>query len=246
MMRLRQVAWAATDLQVAEDDIRRTFGLSVCFRDPGVATFGLANALFPVGDQFIEIVSPLPEHAADPDATAAGRLLAKRQASLGSDTQKVASPGHERGRAGYMVIVQTDDLVPIRARADRLGIRIVFEADGGTPGEPTSIHGLHFHPKDLGGAIVSIDRSNDAGEWAWAGPSWRDHVRTDTVDAITEVMIEVPQPGATMERWSALLGVQARHDSIELDDAVLRFGTGDGGVRSITLRTPEGATATFS
>ena len=47
-MRLRQVALVAEDLSAAEADIEAKLGLSVCFRDPGVAAFGLGNVLYDV------------------------------------------------------------------------------------------------------------------------------------------------------------------------------------------------------
>ena len=86
-MRLRQVVLAAIDLAATEAAIVEQLGLSLCYRDPGVATFGLRNALFPVGHQLLEVVSPTQ------DGTTAGRLLDKR----GGDT-------------GYMVILEVDDL----------------------------------------------------------------------------------------------------------------------------------------
>ena len=57
-LRLRQVALLARDLEATVEDLRAVFGIEVGFRDPGVAFFGLANAVFPVGDAFLEIVSP--------------------------------------------------------------------------------------------------------------------------------------------------------------------------------------------
>ena len=58
-MRLRQVALVAEDLAAAETDIEENLGLSVCFRERGVATFGLGNVLYPVGEQLLEVVSPV-------------------------------------------------------------------------------------------------------------------------------------------------------------------------------------------
>lgn len=201
-MRLRQVAWVANDLAESTAQVRDHLHLDVCYSDPGVGVFGLENVLFPVGDQFLEIVSPVA------DNTTAGRLLAKRGVSA----------------AGYMVIFQTeDDLDEVRRRAEAGAVRIVFEAPGGSDADGTAIHGLHFHPADIGGAIVSIDRSEQPLEWAWAGPDWRSHVQTDIVSAMVGVTIEADAPEATASAWAQLLGVEPDAMSVAVDDAVIRF-----------------------
>ena len=92
-MRLRQVALAARDLEPALLALQRVLGLGEPFRDPGVAEFGLENGVLPIGDAFLEVVSP-----AQPDTTA-GRWIERRG-----------------GDAGYMAIFQTDDLAAARAR----------------------------------------------------------------------------------------------------------------------------------
>ena len=84
--RLRQVALVAHDLDAVVAELHEAFGLEVAFSDPAVATFGLRNAVIPIGTQFIEVVSPTR------DGTAGGRQLQR----LGGD-------------GGYMVICHTDD-----------------------------------------------------------------------------------------------------------------------------------------
>lgn len=204
-MRLRQVVLAAADLAATESAIVEQLGLSLCYRDPGVATFGLRNALFPVGHQLLEVVSPVE------DGTTAGRLLAKR----GGDT-------------GYMVILEVDDLDAMRTRISDAGARIVFEAveDG--------IIGLHLHPADVGGAILSIDQPETWGEWPWAGPRWREHVRTEVVTDVAAVEIEAEDPAAMAARWSEVLGRPASGEppTVALDEGEIRFvpagGRGEG------------------
>lgn len=209
MIRLRQIAWVAADLEAGANDVMEHLDLEVCFVDPGVGTFGLENRLFCVGDQFLEIVSPVKEQ------TTAGRFLDKR----GVD------------RAGYMVIFQTTaDLDSVRSAAADLDVRIVFEAPGGSADDGTAIHGIHFHPADVGGAIVSIDRCDNEAEWAWAGPTWRDHVRTDVVSALTGLTIETPDPDATAAKWSTLLGASVDGAAVQVDGAVIRFVEGDRGL----------------
>jgi catechol 2,3-dioxygenase-like lactoylglutathione lyase family enzyme len=200
MVRLRQIAFAATDLPAAEEALRDALGVRLCHRDPGVAVFGLRNALFPVGDQFLEIVSPVG------DATAAGRLLARRG-----------------GDCGYMVLLQVDDLGPVERRLAAAGVRIVFDAaaDG--------IRGLHLHPKDVPGAIVSVDAADDPAEWPWAGPDWRAHVDPTTVTAITGMDVAVDDPAAAAAIWGDVLGIDPDGSTLHLDDATIRFVGRDGG-----------------
>ena len=142
-LRIRQIVLAARDLQSAVEQAQDTLGLRVIYRDPGVAKFGLENALLQIGDQFLEIVSPT---RAD---TAAGRHLDRH------------------GDSAYMLILQTDDLARDRARVAQLGVRIVWES------EHPDMRAIHLHPKDIGAAIVSLDEATPPSSWRWAGPSWR-------------------------------------------------------------------------
>src|SRR5688572_7180451 len=58
-MQVRQVALVARDLEPVVDDLCAVLGLEVAFRDPGVAEFGLRNAVLPIGRRFLEVVSPV-------------------------------------------------------------------------------------------------------------------------------------------------------------------------------------------
>src|SRR5678815_6198505 len=97
-MRLRQIALVGRDLDAAEADIRAVLGLDYAYDDPGVGKFGLRNAVFPVGETFLEVVSPKQA------GTTAGRLLEKRG-----------------GDGGYMVILQVEDIAEARARIAKAG-----------------------------------------------------------------------------------------------------------------------------
>ena len=54
------------------NDLCKLFNFEVAFNDPGVAHFGLENAVIPIGTDFLEVVSPVEEN------TTAGRYLNKR------------------------------------------------------------------------------------------------------------------------------------------------------------------------
>lgn len=56
-MRIRQIVFAAQDLQYGRDDAAALFRLVHPFRDPGVAELGIDNVVFAFGDPFIEVIS---------------------------------------------------------------------------------------------------------------------------------------------------------------------------------------------
>jgi hypothetical protein len=207
-VRLRQIALVARELEPVVQDLCAVLGVEVSFRDPGVAQFGLHNAVMPVGDTFLEVVSPIRED------TAAGRWLARRG-----------------GDGGYMVIVQSDDLEADRARLGPLGVRVVWEI------ALPDIASLHLHPRDVGGAILSLDAARPSHSWRWAGPDWPGRVRTDVVRRIAGVELQAQEPAALAARWSEVLGRPAgvRGDAFEiaLESGRIRFvperdGRGEG------------------
>lgn len=209
-MRLRQVALAARDLEKTVEDLCAVLDLEVGFRDPGVAFFGLANAVLPVGDCFLEVVSPVR-----PDASA-GRLIEKRG-----------------GDCGYMAIVQVEDLEAARRRVAEEQVRIVFEH--AHPAGHTAT--IHLHPRDTGAALLSLDASDPPASWDWAGPDWERHVRTGAVAGIAGVTLASDAPAGLAARWASLLGRPASAIggavfAIALDAGTLRFvpahGAGEG------------------
>lgn len=218
-IRLRQVALVAADLAPVETAIIEKLAVELCYRDPNVALFGLTNALFPVGDKLLEVVSPTRE------GTTAGRQLDKRH-----------------GDGGYMVILQVDDLDAMRSRIETHDVRVVFTAPG--PG----ITGLHLHPKDVGAAILSVDQADEWDEWPWAGPHWRDHITTGVVTDLTGVAMQSEDPAKTARKWAALLGREvdqiAGQYHVRLDEGVLRFvSPGDNrgdGVCAVDMRAADG------
>ena len=53
-MRIRQIVFAAQHLHASREALAVLFDLPPPFRDPGVAEFGIDNAVFTFGDQFID------------------------------------------------------------------------------------------------------------------------------------------------------------------------------------------------
>ncbi|HUL98564.1 MAG TPA: VOC family protein [Mycobacterium sp.] len=208
-MRLRQVALVARDLEPILADLCTVLGIQVGFRDPAVRQFGLHNAVMPIGDTFLEVVAPVEAN------TTAGRFLDRRG-----------------GDGGYMVILQCDDLDADRRRVDELGVRVVWSAD--LPG----IRGTHLHPRDVGGAILSLDAADPPSSWQWAGPEWLHAVRMDVVSEITAVELQTDDPLALAQRWAQVLNRPVAQTArgvvrIVLDQGAIRFvqandGRGDG------------------
>lgn len=218
-IRLRQVALVAVDLAPVEAGIIDELGVELCYRDPDVGVFGLKNALFPIRDKLLEVVSPMTE------GTTAGRQLDRRN-----------------GDGGYMVILQVDDLDAMRSRIEAHGVRVVFTA------VRPDITSLHLHPKDVGAAILSVDQSEQWDEWPWAGPTWRDHIATQVVTDLAGVAMQSEHPAATANRWAAVLGREVAEVGdqyhVPLDEGVLRFvppgdDRGDG-VCAVDMRAANG------
>jgi hypothetical protein len=105
MMRIRQIVFAVRDLANGRARLASLLDLDPPFRDPDVAVFGIDNAVYAFGDQFVELISPIQE------GSAAGRALDRR------------------GDCGYMLLLQTDDFERERARIAALGVRTVWQAE---------------------------------------------------------------------------------------------------------------------
>jgi hypothetical protein len=199
-MRIRQIVFVAHDLKRAAATLATLLDLDPPFRDPAVAEFGLDNAVFVFGDQFIEIVSPVRT------GTTAGRLLERRRDS------------------GYMLILQTDDFDAARARLDAHGVRTVW-----TVALP-DIRAMHLHPKDIGGAIVSIDEPKPKESWRWGGPAWRIQPGRRAEQRVLSATIEATDRRAMAARWGQVFGLDA---PIELPGA-LRLALRGGSIDFVT------------
>ncbi|MGH7421544.1 MAG: VOC family protein [Candidatus Rokuibacteriota bacterium] len=220
-LRMRQICLVARRLAPVVDEFRSVLGLEVCHRDPGVGKYGLENALFPVGDKFLEVVAPLRE------GTTAGRYLDRRG-----------------GDGGYMVITQCDDLAPRRRRCEAVGVRIANEI-----GYP-EYRELQLHPRDVGGAMLSFGWQEGArspgGPWHPAGVKATVTPLSNALGspsaaprptAMTGAELQSDDPDRLARRWSEVIErpVQMRDGQrvIALDDATLRFteatdGRGEG------------------
>jgi hypothetical protein len=187
----------ARDLAPVSDRLREELGLGEPFADPGVGAFGLENAVYAIGDAFLEVVSPT-----QPDTTA-GRYLDRR------------------GDGGYMVIFQLDELDAARERAAARGIRTVWQID------LPDISGTHLHPADTRGAIVSLDRANPPDSWRWGGPEWTEHPGEGAPGELRGVTVAVNEPERVAGLWGEFLGVPPDDGRLELDRGYVAFEQAD-------------------
>lgn len=186
--RLRQVVLAARELEPVAMELEATLGVHDGFNDPGVGAFGLKNVVYSAGESFVEVVVPVQ------DNTAAGRTIDKT------------------GEGGYMAIFQVEDIAGVRTRVAAEEIRVVWHA------ELEDIQAMHLHPKDIGGAIVSIDEPVPFESWRWGGPTWIGDGTPPVSGGVREMTVCVPHPSETAERWASVLGLIPSDDAIVLDE----------------------------
>ncbi len=225
-IRLRQIAVVTKDLRQSALDIGAVLGVEACFTDAGVKQFGLKNTLWPIGNQFLEVVTPIAA------GTAGGRYIERRG-----------------GDGGYMFITQVDDVERRRARAEELGIRVAFNLSHPEQGHD----GIQLHPGDTGGTFFEMDQMTmDGGDevggpWTPAGKNWEPYVRTDYVSGISAAEIQSPEPGPLAKRWADMAEIDLEEDDngnpqFALDNSTVRFvedsdgrGEGLGGIDVTTV-----------
>jgi hypothetical protein len=219
-MRLRQIALVAKELAPTVDDLTSIFDIDPGYDDPGVGEFGLHNAVIPIGDTYLEVVSPKQ------DGTTAERLIQKRG-----------------GDGGYMVILQAEDIEKQRALADENNIRRIWNTDY------PEARAFHMHPKDIGGPITSIDQMTPPESWKWAGPDWEARVKTDRISSIVGADVQSDDPEKMASLWAAVLGRESDsvgENTYQItfdDDSYVRFipdrdGRGEG-LNALSVKTTD-------
>ena len=212
-LRMRQICLVARELAPVVETFRDVFGLEVCRRDSGVGKYGLENALFPIGNGFLEVVAPVR------DGTTAGRYLERRG-----------------GDGGYMVITQCADLAPRRQRCEAVGVRVANEI------RYADYQELQLHPRDVGGAMLSFSRQEGGepadGPWHPAASRSTSALLAASVRSMTGAELQSDDPERLARRWSEVMELPLSLDErsrpvIALDDARLRFvpatdGRGEG------------------
>ncbi len=200
-VRLRQVVLITNDLPAVTADLESSLGLDAGYADRGVELFGLENRVLAAGDCFIEVLTPVST------ACTGARYLARRGGRDG----------------GYMAIFQCDERDGIRRRVADVGVRVVWQAD------LEDISGTHLDPRDVPGAIVSLDWADPPESWHWAGPAWQGtqagESATRRPGGITGLTVAVEDPPATATRWAQVLGhgVEQEGPVLWLRDAAQRL-----------------------
>lgn len=162
-LRFRQICLVAPKLADVEQDISDILEAKVCFRDPAVGKYGLENALWSLGGQFLEVVAPVATN------TAAERFLRK-------------SGGH----GGYMAIFDCDNPRERGARCEAMGVRKIVDHTHGV------YTGVQLHPRDCRGAMIEFNRTEGGAEnadiYGPAGPDWKKFAGSPT--RIARVVME--------------------------------------------------------
>ncbi|WP_315724006.1 MULTISPECIES: hypothetical protein [unclassified Bradyrhizobium] len=219
---LRQICLVAPALEPVVSDIAAIMGLEVCYRDPHVGKYGLENALLPVGPILLEVIAPTVE------GTAAGRFLDK-----------------SGGRGGYMAILSCDDPDGRAARANALGVRTANVIDH------PPYHGVQLHPRDCRAAFIELNHTEGSddvlGPYPPAGPDWTRAIRSDVTTALTEVVLQSPNPTALAAHWGSILDLTptAEDDGgwrLRLPNASIRVTPGERELMSgLTFRVTDAA-----
>ena len=200
-MDIRQIVMVSGLRDPIVNDLCKLFNFEVAFNDPGVAHFGLENAVIPIGTDFLEVVSPVEEN------TTAGRYLNKRG-----------------GDGGYMIIIQVDKFEDSQKLVNEYNIKTVWETD------LPKAKAMHLHPKQMGGAILSLDWMEPKESWKWAGPNWEKNI-SGPIKGIDGVEIKSDDPELMLNTWLRVLGdVERDHENkILLDNTWIKFSQATDG-----------------
>lgn len=216
-MRMRQICLVAPHLEPVVGDIAAIMGLTVCYRDPNVARYGLENALLPVDTILLEVVAPFQ------GGTAAGRFIDKTN-----------------GRGGYMAILSCPDPRERQKNAEAIGVRTSHVID-----RPPYL-GVQLHPRDCRAAFIEFNHTtgsdNIRGAYPPAGPDWDKSIRDDVTIALTEVVLTSPDPRGLADHWSRIIGVPVTGTEIVLVNCRIRYVEGDSEIMSgLTFRVRDPA-----
>ena len=218
-MRLRQLVFVSKERDRLAKEICDVFDLKEAYNDPGLISFGLENVLIPLNDTFFEIVMPVKEN------TTAERFFEKTG-----------------GEGGYMIIVDVENFEQENKRVESSEIKIIWNGDRQEKG----IHArtIHLHPKQVGGAILSLDKMIPENEWLWAGTKWQECINNSLVDCLSGVILQSSNPDKLCSQWELALGKQRDSGdmlNISLDQSNISFikdsNSKEDGIYAFVIKT---------
>src|SRR5690349_7705499 len=174
--RLRQVILATGELEADTKALRTAFRFGEGFHDPELGEVAMADHTFTLADRsYLQLVTALkPE---DP--------LSRWLARIG-------------GRGGYALSIQHPDPAGVKARAEALGVRVIFDRE--VLGHPI----IQLHPKDTV-ILLEADGITDPDVWFWDDLGEPAAASPDAlVDAVVGVEVPVPDPAAMGRLWHEL------------------------------------------
>ena len=194
--RLRWVALLTDDLDGTVSIAERELGVPHCWTDPEIGEYGMDNALFALGDCFLEICTPVRE------TSWAARVL-RRQ-----------------GPGGLVALFQVAELEVYRRRAAALDIRVSGELPRRrfTAG---TWEAIHLHPKDTGGLLISLDVCDPPGEFPLVDIDWRGAPGASDYTGYTGMRLDSRTPEGMAALWGHLLGRPTDDRRIQLSDTDL-------------------------
>lgn len=193
LVRVRHLVLMSERLAPVGEQLADALGVRDPYSDPIAGEFGLRNEIFCLGDAFIEVCEPISDYAP-------GRRHLDRH-----------------GESGYMVIFQVGDLASAEQRVRERSVRIVWKGSG------EGIAGIHLHPGDLPGSIVSLDQPDRPETWPWAGPDWTGRVGTGAPGELRAVRVGVRDPADAAARWAGALGRPADGATLAVDGCAVSF-----------------------
>jgi hypothetical protein len=210
---LRQLVLAVADLDRVLDDACAIFATKMLHSDPEVGEFGVRNAVFALGTQYIELLAPLTHTAP------VARFLARH------------------GEGLYAVMLQCEDDRPYRSTAQTLGIRAILDLERG------DYRCCQLHPVDAGlPVILEIDQQpgGPSGPYYPAGNGIPEQGSSGR-SRIDAICLAVPDPEVVAGRWRRLLNLAtAPEAAVPLGNAAIRFATGAGAEVMAAVTDPVG------
>ena len=103
-----------------------------------------------------------------------------------------------------MIIVDVENFESENERVKKTDIEIVWNGERNEEG----IHArtIHLHPRQVGGAILSLDKMIPDEAWLWAGTSWKKDINKSLVNCLSGVILQSTDPEILCSKWEKALG----------------------------------------